>query len=307
MRYANLLKDALAKADDIRMVRAPADAQDSAFLPEAVFGQQVRARILGPVVEPGPNGEPRLRCFGDKPGSKGFDKGKTKNGHSVVLMLEYQDLRILLGGDLNSPAEAFLLEHYTGLPWPPEDGSAETTLAEAARQIFGADVAKACHHGSADFTDAFLRAAHPAAMVVSSGDEESHAHPRCDTLGAIGRHGRGWRPLVFCTELNRSTREDEGGLPDELRKILAKMDTLSDVAELEELRGERDAVVDRLAKRNVTVYGAIQLRTDGEKVVMAYRLERDRTGASQGKKTVTSWDIYRLERQGNGPVTYVRS
>jgi beta-lactamase superfamily II metal-dependent hydrolase len=68
-------------------------------------------------------------------------------------------------------------------------------------------VAKACHHGSADFTNAFLQSLNSAATIISSGDEEPHAHPRPDAVGALGKFGRGNRPLIFSTEIARSTRD----------------------------------------------------------------------------------------------------
>lgn len=40
---------------------------------------------------------------------------------------------------------------------------------------------------------------------------------------------------------------------------------------------------------------------------MAYKLEEPRTG-SRGKPrraTLTEWDIYKLERHGEGPLTYL--
>lgn len=37
-------------------------------------------------------------------GRTSMDTGKTKNGHSVLLRLEYRDLSVLFGGDLNTPA-----------------------------------------------------------------------------------------------------------------------------------------------------------------------------------------------------------
>ena len=113
------------------MVHAPADPAEAAYLPSSLVGTKVKFRVLGPVIEPDAAGKARLRTFGEKPGSAGSDDGKTKNGHSIVLMLEYGALRILLGGDLNSSAEAFLLTHYTGLAWPPANVGAATTLAEA--------------------------------------------------------------------------------------------------------------------------------------------------------------------------------
>lgn len=53
------------------------------------------------------------------------DEGKTKNGHAVVLKLEYRGVKILLGGDLNTPAEEYLLRHYTGLDPRPETPEGE--------------------------------------------------------------------------------------------------------------------------------------------------------------------------------------
>ena len=87
-----------------------------------------------------------------------FDKGKTKNGHSVILMLRYGDVWLLFGGDLNKSAEVFLLKHYSGLdrqwPWTAKD---ENEIVNAAASTFATDIAKCCHHGSCDFSDAFLK------------------------------------------------------------------------------------------------------------------------------------------------------
>jgi hypothetical protein len=44
--------------------------------------------------------------------------------------------------------------------------------------------------------------------VLSSGDNEPYSHPRPDALGALGKHGRGLRPLIFSTELARSAKEN---------------------------------------------------------------------------------------------------
>src|SRR5690606_27810424 len=141
--------------------------------------------------------------FGDAIGSGAKDDGKTKNGHSVILRLTVGNLRVLFGGDLNRPAEDHLLRHYGGIA--AAQPLADAVPAAAAR--LGADVMKCCHHGAADVTDEFIRAVNPFAYVVSSGDEESHAHPRPDLLGRLGKLGRGNAPLILCTEILRSTRE----------------------------------------------------------------------------------------------------
>jgi hypothetical protein len=150
----------------------------------------------------------------------------TRNGHSLVLRLTYGNKTVLLGGDLNAEAEDYLLQHYGG-----------------QEMLFQVDVAKSCHHGSSDFRVDFMKAISPFATVISSGDNESYAHPRADAVGAAGRYSRGENPLVFSTELARSYTSSQDIL-----------------------------------------YGMINLRTDGETLVLAQMKER-RTGAD-------IWDSY---------------
>jgi hypothetical protein len=62
------------------------------------------------------------------------------------------------------------------------------------------------HHGSADYSAAFLERVAPVVSVVSSGDEheaKEHVHPRATLLGALGRFGRPTvaEPVIFITEL----------------------------------------------------------------------------------------------------------
>lgn len=114
------------------------------------------------------------------------DSSHTRNGHSLILRLERGDRSVLLGGDLNAEAEEYLLNNLSR----PE--------------MLKVDVAKSCHHGSSDFSISFMKALSPFATVISSGDNESYAHPRADALGAAGRYSRGRSPLVFSTELARS-------------------------------------------------------------------------------------------------------
>lgn len=211
-----------------------------------------------------------------------------------------------MGGDLNIPSEELLLAHHTGLPVPPRSLEETGLLIEAARRVFQVDVAKSCHHGSADFSSLFMEALHPLATVISSGDDEPHAHPRSDTLGAIGRHSRGERPLIFSTELARSAPEAVKrpyALRRELKELAAQIDaaptaTAADRRRKEQLQAQFEKLVNRL-ERSVAVYGAINLRTDGHKVLFAQKLERPRSAR-------TKWDLYCLEPQGEGgPLRYV--
>jgi beta-lactamase superfamily II metal-dependent hydrolase len=278
--YPNLLKDAFEQEPvcDIRML----SIRDR-FLPGYEGDRELSIQVLGPVPEDRPDGKPLLRWFGDA--------GKTKNGHSVVLKLRYRDVSILLGGDLNIPAEQHLLRHYTGLD--PEDRTPENRerIVAEARKVFESDVAKACHHGSADFTDLYLRAVNPIATVISSGDGEPHCHPRPDALGAFGKAGRGERPLLFSTELARSSSESIKN-PHELRREIDDLFSRREAAEGEEARAAIQKKIDeKLAKleRSVAVYGMINLRTDGRRILLAQKLEEPRAGTGE------EWDMHKLE------------
>lgn len=250
-------------------------------------GNELTIEILGPVVEPDQAGAARLRWFGDTPTAAEADQGKTKNGHSVLLRLCYRDFTLLFGGDLNLSAEHFLLRHYGGV----QAGHPLANAVDQARTRLRSDVMKSCHHGSADVTDEFLRAVDPFAFVVSSGDEESHVHPRPDLLGRLGRHGRGAAPLVLCTEILRSTREKEDRSKlvrlRQLDAIIENPATAQDARTA--ARKERSAVQALLAKRNVEVYGAINLRTDGRHLAVSFLMEKVREGRGGPKRWQTYW------------------
>ena len=204
------------------------------------------------------------------------NKGKTKNGNSVVLRISIGKLKVLLGGDLNSPAEDYLLSCYSKVDVAGiKNRLSDTNLSKKERQNLekqlvkaiektnrhvGADVAKSCHHGSSDFTTEFLKAVNPIATVISSGDEEPYCHPRPDTLGTIGKYSRGERSLIFSTELARSSKEFI-----KLNKSNSKNKKI----------------------RTITNYGMINVRTDGKKVIIAQKLER--------RTAYRDWDIHMIE------------
>jgi beta-lactamase superfamily II metal-dependent hydrolase len=142
-------------------------------------------RVLGPVLEKLAGGGKGLRSFSSE--------SVTRNGHSVVLRVDYGRARVLLTGDLNTDSQRLLLSCH-------------------AASEFAADVSKGCHHGSDDIDLRFVRAMAARATVVSSGDSEDYAHPRPRILGASARYGRDSRdldgelmpPLLYSTELARS-------------------------------------------------------------------------------------------------------
>lgn len=117
----------------------------------------------------------------------GLSASHTINGHSIVFRLSYGGFSYLFAGDLNDEASRFLtVEHNKG------------TLN------LRAEVLKVPHHGSADFSGAFIQAVSPVVNVVSSGDENArkeYIHPRATLMGALGKYSRVAEPLIFVTEL----------------------------------------------------------------------------------------------------------
>lgn len=266
--------------------------------------------VLGPVVEPDNSGKPRLRQFGATGSETSFSESVTKNGHSVILRGTFNGFSFLMGGDLNRASETALVLHYGGatVPKPLATGTdaAQAALKDPAvvaraSARLSADLMKTCHHGSSDVTEAFPAAVQPAAFVISSGDEEGYVHPRPDILGMLGRLGQGPRPLLLSTELLRSTRErGDPKLADKLQKVTEDIaaekakGSAADKALLKRLGSEQKTLKKQMTYRNVGVYGAINLRTDGKTAVIAFRKE-------SGKPT-ERWFYYELVRAtADGP------
>ena len=300
--YPNMLHKAISagRVKSFTGLLASTDITSPAYLPGYAPEDKkgLTFKILGPVPQPvGPGTAPALPRLGAD--------GMTKNGHSVVLLLEIGKIKMLLGGDLNEPSQKYLLEHYTGLDPTPNSIAAEELLVSEGRKHFQVDLAKACHHGSAHVAPAFLQATNPLATIISSGDNEPHSHPRPDTLGLIGRYSRSARPLIFSTELARSGVEHIKH-PEQVRrelnkKIKAEMGVIFDPQATQAQTAQAEENLEKhlqVIQRSVANYGMINVLTDGEKMVVAMRLERQRSRAKR-------WDIYRFETDGHGRVHYV--
>ncbi len=213
----------------------------------------VTMRVLGPIVER-VNGTPGLRELGSE--------SVTRNGHSIVLRVDYGKARVLMTGDLNTASQRLLLSHH-GL------------------EEFSVDVAKGCHHGSDDIDLRFVRAMKARTTVVSSGDNEDYAHPRPRVLGASARYGREAKavsgellpPLLYSTELARSVRlcfaaaiRDRGQPSAEI--AAARVEVRAD---------ERQARFEPLDDTPIStdlIYGLINVRTDGARVLCAFMKEQ---------------------------------
>jgi beta-lactamase superfamily II metal-dependent hydrolase len=236
-----------------------------------------------------------LKVLGPVPKRPGFlpvfssSESKTTNGNSIILRLDYKKARVLLTADLNKSSHDYLLEHY----------GAETGE-------FLCDVGKACHHGSHDVSIAFMERMKAGVTVFSSGDNEGHAHPRPESLSAAAVTGhverRGDRlitPLTYSTELARSinlglverivaSQATGGDLTLEAAEGTAKVHYRSimpgDLQASRAFRALRGCYV-----VGGLVYGLVNVRTNGERILCAVRNEKEWT-----------WDIKTFDARFGG-------
>jgi hypothetical protein len=97
----------------------------------------------------------------------------------------------------------------------------------------------------------------------------------------------------------RSTRENEDPklgknidkLTDQIEAEIAKGDQ-KDADLLKDLRAKRTMLSKMLRRRNVGVYGAVNLRTDGKEAVIAFRKEV--------QSDTNRWFYYELKRRPSG-------
>ena len=202
------------------------------------FRPSLDVEVLGPIPET-VNGKPGLRMFNSS-------ASHTINGHSVVLRMRHGNVHFLMGGDLNTDAEEYLREHLQG----------DTGLT------LRSEILKVPHHGSHEFEQAFLNEVNPVVSVVSSGDERAskdYVHPRANLMAGLGRAARGPEPLVFVTELAAFFAYRGGIQPENHRSDGA--------GGLEDLpAGARDPF---FFAHERLVFGAVFIRTDGERVLVA--------------------------------------
>jgi len=161
-----------------------------------------------------------------------------------------------------------------------------------SRLEFQCDVTKACHHGSDKVSYEFLSTLRPAVTVISSGDSESHDHPRPSIVAASATTGyleisedSLVTPLVYCTELVRSLQL---GKPTKItfsegeNRVVVDKDNLctvtvsSEVTKVGELKpSTKEQKLGNTLVVAGMVYGLVNVRTDGEKILCASLSEKN--------------------------------
>lgn len=217
--------------------------KDSAF--DFLREGGVNVQVLGPIVEPDPvKGRPSLPFLRTPEGGKSV--GHTINGHSAVLRIQYGNVNILMGGDLNHDAEYRVSK----------------VVAEDPDRTLRSEILKVPHHGSHEYDQAFLNEVNPVISVVSSGDENAskeYVHPRANLMAALGKASRGPMPLLFSTEV-AAFFAHRGWIDPEQHQT-------GDDGDLEDLPKSKKKPSFRAFER--LVYGAVRIRTDGETIVCA--------------------------------------
>jgi beta-lactamase superfamily II metal-dependent hydrolase len=231
---------------------------DTAF--DFLADEDIKIEVLGPILTK-VGGVEGLKFLGDPPKGprighealslsgtefKGKSASHTINGHSIVLRLTYGNFSILLSGDLNDEASRILVQAH-----------------EAEELNLCSEVFKVPHHGSADFSAAFLQAVSPVISIVSSGDESARKefiHPRATLIGALGKYSRVTEPLIFVTELVAFFNA-EGYIRPEFHKFKNNKPVLvNDQVEINPKAKKRFFAFSR------TAFGIVKVRTDGDRL-----------------------------------------
>jgi beta-lactamase superfamily II metal-dependent hydrolase len=233
---------------------------DDAF--DFLADENIKIQVLGPIPTKIGNVE-GLKFLGNPPegprigqeslnqeavGFSGASASHTINGHSVIFRLNYGRFNFLFTGDLNDEA-----------------GRALASAHSKGKVNLQSEVFKVPHHGSADFSGAFIQSVAPVISIISSGDENARKefiHPRATLVGALGKLSRVEEPLIFVTELVAFFNV-EGFVDPECHKF----------KQGKALIENGEAVLDAKAKKRFfafsrTAFGLVMVRTDGERLLV---------------------------------------
>lgn len=177
------------------------------------------------------------------------------NGNSVVLCVKHGKNKILLTGDLNTQSMDDIIKEYS--------------LPKGKTHPLRANVYKAAHHGSQDFSLPFLKIVRPDAAIISSGDDKNdiHGHPRAILMGTITRYSCCKKPAVFSTELAAC-----------YSPLVGKV--------LNAFRESKKQLYEKSIK------GIVHLRSDGEKLYIGTVHGRKASEDDYLSNTLWKWDIW---------------
>jgi hypothetical protein len=195
---------------------------------------------------------------GDEPDDGAPSVSHTINGHSVALRLTYGNVRFNFTGDLN-------------------EESMRSMFGKLREEDLEAEIVKAPHHGSAEFSLPALKAMRPVVSIISSGDEgpqKEYIHPRATLMAALGKASRDDMAIVLCTELAAFFAKRDFC---HQRAAIAKFYATDSPITRAELR-QFYSVTPRTATDEATLpsffgfertnFGIIHIRTDGERVLV---------------------------------------
>ena len=190
--------------------------------------------------------------------SQSFSSSHTINGHSIAFRLTYGNVRFNLTGDLNHESMAMMRKRI------------KLSKLEA-------EILKAPHHGSAEFDFKALKAMKPVVSLISSGDEgplKEYIHPRATLVSALGKVSRGETGVILSTELAAFFKLKKYSHE---RPSIAKYYEGDMAITREELRKfyratrrtpEDEKALPMYLGFERTNFGAIHVRTDGERVLV---------------------------------------
>lgn len=279
--WGNFIKSALGmrRGDGTPTPLHRLSNQTDAYLPGFAPGgaSACSIRVLGPIEET-VQGAPGLRNYSG-------GTSKNTNGHSVVLRLDYGARRLLLTGDLNTASQHHIIETY----------------GEKFVDEYMVDMAKGCHHGSHDVSYRFLDGLRPLVTVISSGDAETHDHPRPTIVAASALTGRrlmdetGDRllaPMIYMTEVSRSVKLSDAHTLAEYhdrtpayaakrpKGVKQNHDKPEEIERFRLLLSSSPTKpsqwprVDKVQAVQGLRYGLVNVRTDGKRLFMAQMEER---------------------------------
>jgi len=182
----------------------------------------------------------------------------TINGHSLAFRLSYGHIRINFTGDLNEESLQIL----------------DKTIDD---RLLKAEILKAPHHGSHEFDFNTLKKMEPIVSLISSGDDSEfweYMHPRATLLCALGKISRENQGIIFSTELAAFFKHKDLSFKNSDLKAFFKNSAKTDYTKTELMQLFSESITDDALKDIVftgferTNFGLIELRTDGERVLV---------------------------------------